>query len=218
MPQASKSIEARITTVRVAITGVLADNKLQTRLARYGHDADHMQQGQMLLQRAAELQQQQQTRRSSLLTTNQAYTAALKQLYADYAHELVLARLAFKGQRDIQQRLDLDRARKEAIQGWLGQARQFYTNVLADEALLQTLAAYGLTEARLEASMQKLSALETQRMVREQTHATAMQTTKERDAALRALESWMRKFRKVALLALEDEPALLARIGVSGAA
>jgi hypothetical protein len=213
--QASKSIDSRITTARVAINGMLADSALQARLAAHGHDAARLQQGQALLLRAEQLQRQQQAQSSAAVGSYEAYAVALKQLYRDYIKQLAVARLAFKEDRAARQKLALDGRRKEAGRVWLGQARQFYANALNDEALLQRLGQYSVTRAGLEASKQQLEAVERQTMLRQQKRASAQHSVKLRDEALQELEAWMRKFRRVAQLALEDEPGMLAHLGVA---
>ncbi len=63
--------------------------------------------------------------------------------------------MALKSERAAFQKLDLNGNSKQSLSGWLGQAKQFYINALADTDILAKLGQFGVTQEKLEAG-QKL--------------------------------------------------------------
>jgi len=213
---ANASIARRLAAAQVAIDTVLADRDLQIALAAYGYGAARMAEGKALRDQALMLQQQQRARYGDLYGATDARATAQAQAHASYKRHLGVARVALRGDRGAAQKLGLQARRETSQAGWLLQAQQFYANSLADVVILGALAAYNLTQAQLEAGQAQVAAVAAGAVAQQASKGTAQETTRARDAALAALNRWMRDFLAIARIALADQPQGLEQLGVVG--
>jgi len=164
------------------------------------------------------LQQQQRARYGQLYGATDARTAAQAQAHASYMRHLGVARVALRGDRAAAQILGLAGKRQTRQAGWLLQAQQFYANALADTAILRALAGYKLTQAQLEDGQAQVAAVAGGAVARQASTGAAREATQARDAALEALNRWMRDFLAIARIALADQPRRLEQLGQRAAA
>jgi hypothetical protein len=203
---AGASIEARLVAAHIAIETVLRDPGLQAIMAAHGYDAARMRQGQALREQALALYQQQRAALGERFATTDARASAQVQAHAIYMRHGAVARVALRGERGVAQKLDLASARKRTHTRWLIQAQQFYTNALGNSAILQQLAAYGVSREQLTTAQNQVAMVAGGLVAQQTTKDTAYALTKARDAALTALHHWMRDFRAIARVALADQP------------
>ena len=76
------------------------------------------------------------------------------------------------------------------------------------------MAAFGMTQAKLEAGKKLLAETETANAAQEKEKGKAQQATLERDNAVEQLEEWLSDFISIARIALEEKPQLLEKLGV----
>ena len=206
------NIAARLVAAQVAIETVLGDPGLQAIMAAYGYDAARMRQGQALREQALALYQRQRAALGQRFAATDAHASAQAQAHAIYMRHLAIARVALRGDRGVAQKLDLATARKRTHTGWLIQAQQFYTNALGDSAIVQQLAAYGVPREQLTAAQNQIAMVAGGLVAQQTTKDSAYALTKARDAALTALDHWMRDFRAIARVALADQPQWQAKL------
>ena len=113
------------------------------------------------------------------------------------------------------EQLGLHGNRKQTLSGWLSQAGDFYTIALNNEEILARLARYGLTQAKLEAGLAEVRAVEAANLAQKQGRGDVRSATKACAAASSELKAWMRDFVTVARVALHDQPHLLDKLGLS---
>jgi len=201
------SMGARLVAAQVAIDTIIGDPSLQAILAAYGYDAARMREGQALREHALALYQRQRAALGDRFAATDARASAQAQAHAIYMRHVAVARVALRGDRGLAQKLDLAAARKRTHTGWLIQAQQFYANALADSAIVQKLASYGVTREQLAATQSQIATAAGGLVAQHTTKDAAQALTKERDAALAALDDWMRDFRAIARVALADHPS-----------
>jgi hypothetical protein len=202
--RANGSIEQRLLAAKVAIEGVLADPALQSALTPYGYDLAGMQQGKALLDQAQALAQQQRARMGNQRRATDTRDTTQAQAHAFYMRQVAIARVALRRDRGAAEALDLAAARKRTLAGWLMQAQQFYANALNDAAILTKLAAHGLTTEQLEHGQAQVEAVAASAVTHQQRKDVKQEATRARDAALQALNDWMRDFTAIARVALAD--------------
>jgi hypothetical protein len=203
---ANASIDARLVAAQVAIDRVLGDPQLQSRMAAYGYPAARLLEGCALRDQALALHQQQRASYSAQLAATDARTAAQSQAHAIYTRHVALARVALRDNRSASWALDLAAPRKRTRAGWLIQAQHFYANLLADPALGASMAAYGVAQDQLTAAQGQVATVEAGLVAQQTTKDAAQAATRTRDAALQALNRWMRDFLAIARIALADQP------------
>src|SRR5262249_4685941 len=192
------SIEQRLTLANIAISNALGDPSLATALAGFGYTAERLRQGGALRENALALYQRQKGAYGDLRTANDAYAAALAQAQETYMRYVKVARVALENERGALHKLSLVGERKPASAAWMAQAQQFYASALSDPAILSQLAAFGITQAILEAGQRQVAAAADSDAARRQRQGEARDATAARDAALAALDAWMRDFMQVA--------------------
>jgi hypothetical protein len=212
--RASAPSEQRLLAAQLACEAVLNDRELQASLAAYGYDAARLAEGKALRDQALALHQRQRAGYGEQFAATDAHSAAQAQAHAAYMRHLAVARVALREDRGAAQKLDLA-ARKRTQAGWLLQARQFYANALGEPAIVGKLAAFGVAREQLEAAEQLVAAVEAVLVARQSKQGQAQEATRARDAALSALNRWMRDFVAIARVALAEQPQLLERLGVA---
>ncbi len=200
---AGASITERLASAQVAIEMVLGDPQLQAIVAAYGYDAARMREGQALRERALALYQQQRAGFGQRLSATDARTSAQSEAHSAYMRHVAVARVALRGERGAAQALDVAAPRQRRQAGWLLQAQQFYANALGTP-IAQKLAAFGVTRDQLAEAQRLVEAVAATTATQQAAKDAAQALTKERDAALDALDRWMRDFRAIAHVALAD--------------
>jgi hypothetical protein len=198
---------------QLAVDATLTDPALQDTLAAYGYDRTRLLEGQALYRQALALTQQRRAEAGAQFAATDARAAAHAQAHAVFMRHVTAARVALREDRGAAEKLDLA-ARKYTQAGWLLQAQQFYTNALADEAIVARLARYGATRELLMAAQDLVAAVADGMVAQHGRKAAAQETTRARDTALRALDRWMRDFMSIARIALKAQPQALEKLGV----
>ena len=96
----------------------------------------------------------------------------------------------------------------------MGQARQFYLNALEDTTVLEKMAGFGITQAKLENGKTLLEQAEAANAAQKKEKGEAQQATQERDQTMDNLEEWLSDFIVIARIALEEKPQLLEKLGI----
>jgi hypothetical protein len=213
--RANASMEQRLMAAHIAIETALADPALAATLAAHGYDRARILAGRALRERAAAQFTRQRALSGDQLAATDARDAAWAQAHAVYIRHVATARVALRDDRGAMRRLDLSVRRKKTHAGWLIQASQFYTNALADQAIVAALAAYGVTAEHLGEAQTQVAAVAAAQVTQQQRRVLAQESTRDRDAAFQQLSHWMRDFLAIARIALADKPQLLEQLGVA---
>jgi hypothetical protein len=211
--RADASIAQRLLMAQIAIEAVLGDAMLQAALAAHGYDRARLLQGQALRDQATALVQQRRAHLGDQIAATDTRDGARAQAHAIYMRHVAIARVALRAERGPTHKLDLS-ARKRTHAGWLMQAQQFYASATGDDAILSRMAAYGVTREQLAAAQAQVAAVARSIVAQQGRKGVAQETTRARDAALRALDGWMRDFMAIARVALASQPEALERLGV----
>ena len=202
----NERMDKRLVAANVLIEAVLSSPDMQARMAAFGYDHSRMAQGQALQRAAHSLYQQARAHDGAQRAAAATRNTSREQAHAFYMRHVVTARLALKGNPRAQTALDLA-ARKRTQPGWLVQAQLFYANLLADADFLAHMAGYGVGQAQLEAVQAQVAAVAAAMVQRSQTRTAALESTKARDRAFRALDRWMSGFMTMSRIALAEPPA-----------
>jgi len=203
------SIEQFLTTARTTVENAQSNPAIAAAVAAYGYDQTRLQQGAALLATAEELQAIQLREYGDQYQATVAFNEAFVQADGQYTVHRKLATLALKASPVQGKQLLLHQPKKRSRSGWLQQARDFYTNLLADESIIAALTRYNLAQADLEVGQTLVSQLSDLHVAQQGEKAEAQQATQERDAALDALNDWWTEFRDVARIALAATPQYL---------
>jgi hypothetical protein len=209
------ALEQRLMGARLTIETLLGDPKLAEALSPSGYTMTRILQGQALYQQALALVKQHRSSLGDQLTAADSRVSAQEQVHARYKRHVAFARLALRDDRGAALKLDLS-ARKRSHAGWVLQADQFYTNALANEAIVAKLAGYSVTVDQLLEAQQQVAAVAAGIVTQQRYKDVAQEAKQARDTALQALDRWMVAFRAVARIALADQPQHLVQLGLTG--
>jgi len=214
MAKPKKSLAARLLAAQVAIDNAISDSEVKSLLTELGYDDTRLNEGKILLDTTNQLQQTQQKEYGDQFEATGALKESWEKADKEYMRFVKVARIALKSEHALYQKLDLSGIRKKTLSGWLAQAKQFYLNALADTVVLEKMAAYGMTQAKLEAGKTQIEETETANASQEKEKGEAQQATLERDNAVDLLEDWLSDFIAIARIALEEKPQLLEKLGI----
>ena len=214
MAKPKNSLAERLLAAQVAIDNAVSDSEVKSLLAEFGYDDTRLNEGKALLDTANQLQQTQQKEYGDQFEATGALKEAWEKADKEYMRFVKIARIALKSEHALYQKLDLNGARKKTLSGWLAQAKQFYLNALADIAVLEKMAAFGMTQAKLQAGKTQIEETETANAAQEKEKGEAQQATLERDKAVDKLEDWMSDCIAIARIALEEKPQFLEKLGI----
>ncbi len=210
-----KRIEKQLELAEIAIRNTLAVPELYEVLAPCGYDTTRLQEGRLLCEKVRASYQRQKGKYGELHAANKALDAARQQMWAGYIRHIEMARIAFKDDLAVRDKLGLAAKRKDAHAGWLEQARQFYSYALSDPAILQPLSRFGVTQEILEESQGRLASVLEHNATRWRHKGAARDARIMRDQAIEELTLWLRDFLKVARIVCKGQPHLLDKLGIA---
>jgi hypothetical protein len=214
MPRTTKRVEQEFELAEIAISNTLADRELYAVLAACGYDTARLREGSQLCEKARASHQRQKGEYGELHAANKALDAARQQVRASYIRHVEMARVAFKDDLAVRDKLGLAAKRKVAHAGWLEQARQFYSYALSDPAILGPLSRFGITQDVLKESQRQLASVLEHNAARWRRKGAARDATIARDQARAELSAWLRDFMKVARIVCKGQPQLLDKLGI----
>jgi hypothetical protein len=138
--------------------------------------------------------------------------AAVKALKAMYMEHLTIARFAFRNVTYLQGQLELKGGRKTDWAGWVEQVGDFYTK--AEALALPALKKQGISAEEIAQGKAMAQALTAAYEDKKSTKGDAQLATKKRDEVLKTIDRWVSSFKKVAQVALQDDPQLLEVLGM----
>ena len=196
---------------RHALENAMNHAGIQRKLNRVSYDRKTLLQGKALNENVWLLQTTKQDHYGSQVTSTDTVLANLAETQQVYSEHVALARLAFKDDRGMQMKLAIAGPRKRANNAWLAQAMTFYGKI---DEMATAMTGYGVSQESLQQAKAMVEALATARQQQLQRKGEAQHATEQRNAAVKAMDAWMRDFRAAARVALKDNPQWLEMLGM----
>lgn len=204
------SVETRFYRAELVVRGAWNHQVIREAVARYKYDEVRMKQGMDLCDNAERLHLLKQNAAADKLNATLIFLEKKAKLNVVYREHLQLARMAVGGDPSFSQMLALSGSRKRRIAGWLDDVRQFYSNALSEPAVVQAMGHYGVTREGLKGGRKLLDEVDKAGADQEKKKGLSVKATRDRDMALKALESWVSDFLRICRLALGDSQHLEA--------
>lgn len=214
MPGKKRSIAERLHRAQVAIDNSLANEEIQSHVGAFGYTLDRLNEGKALYDTAVQQQQTLEQEYGDQYEATDTLTEVWEQADDVYIQNVKVSRVAFRDDPGAFRKLALNGRRKESLAGWLAQARQFYTNALADADIMAGLGTFGRTAETLQAGLQLVDDTEAANAAQEKERGEAQQQRVERDVALDKMDDWVSDYIEIARVALADKPQLLEILGI----
>lgn len=208
------AIDKQLNEAEIFIGNALAVPEIREAFARARRDEAYFQEGKSLLDAARRLTRKQVDEYGDQYKATAALEAVREQARAVYMRHLRMARLLFRDDVDAYKDLRLNGRRSERLSIWIEQAARFYDNLLADQAFLDRMAAFGVEEDELRTGRAMVDEVVRAMEVQDREESEAQEATLRRDEALDALSEWMRLTRGLAPILLADNPQKLEALGI----
>lgn len=206
-------LDRKVGVSEIALENTRNNHIIMERIAVYKYDENRLSQGDQIIGRIKQLTLRWNAAQSErMLATDELY-AAHKEIKTVYSKTRHIARILFHDQEPQRRALAMDGPSKRLLPLWLEEARQFYTNALADTEILRQFSGYGITAKRLIEERTLLAKLEKAMANQEKKAGQAMEITRERKLAVKELDHWMSKFFTILRLAM-GKSQMLEAVGI----
>lgn len=196
----------------IALANVETQPQVASLMAEVGYDADEIRVGKQLLQAAQQYFDSSKKENDETSGAHVIFETKRKELSVVYNRHRKIAKVVFRSNPVIMSRLRIDGTIPQAYTNWLIDVKKFYAEATTDPAISAATSRLKLTPANFTSAAALIPPLEDARTNYIRESGESQQATKDKDAALAALDVWMKEFYAVAKIALEDHPQLLESI------
>ena len=206
-----KEIVREIQEALTLIENASSHAVIQKRLADFGFASKNFKEGKDLVSELTTLQRQKKTFYGQQYNATHTLHADFAALKAVYEEHLALARVACKNQIDLQTSLGLYGRRARQRAEWTEQVASFYDKLTRQPQLLER---FGITPAEIEQAQAMVTAFQAIQRTQTQKKGEAQRNTRQRNEVRRQLRRWVRGFKTIAQLALQEDEELLEVLGM----
>lgn len=202
-----------IEKARVAHTNA-ANPEIAAELAEVGFDAATMADGKAVLDAAVSAYDDNQREDNETRNSYAAFIAKYEEVQKLYRADRKKARVVFRNDPVTLQNLGITGTIPHAYVTYVETVETFYSVANDTVEIQTTLAKLKVTIEDLVAGLAKVQELKEARSLYLLEKGESQQATINKDTAIAKLCKWMRDFRDVAKLALEEKPQLLESLGI----
>lgn len=200
---------------RVLIGNSQSLPQLTAVLGEFGYTSERLKEGETLLKTAESLVLQQKKEYGDQYEATAAAQAAWDAADTVYVKTLKIARLVFADDVQAITALKLAGSRKATLAGWIDQAVFFYGNLTSQPSWMAAMGRFGYTSEKLLAEKALVDLVVTRAQAQAKETGEAQQSTVARDAAIKALDTWVGELRTVLKVALAHDPEALEAVGIT---
>ncbi len=198
----TKSIDSFLQDVQLAVQNGQNIEEVSIALDQYNFTADKFTPAATLLDEAWALHAAQKMAYGEQYAATAALNEAFSAADSLYTAHRTMAKLALRGDAQAKVALLLNEPKSRKVALRIAQAGVFYTNILNDAVLMERVATYGLTAARLNEGETAVNHLSHLNAAQKKAKSAAQTATRTRDDVLNALQTWLSTFRAIAFIAL----------------
>jgi hypothetical protein len=206
------TIDERLVIGSTTITNGMVDKEIRKNTAEFGYRQEHFDNALVILEKAQKLHHAQQWAQND----KEIATIALKEIFAEAKKKYMVcrkvARMLFGKDAPVKKTLGLEGLSKRSVAEWVEEAKNFYTNALGSEPILEKLSGFGITRETLEEGQKLVADVEKAQAYQEKKKGEAIAATEARDKALKELEDWVTSFWKVCRIAMGDQPGYRVKL------
>jgi len=205
---------ATLEKYRVAFENVETHSEISTIMSEFGYNSEMIGIGKQLFKKTRKAYDDNVKEDDESLESHNIFMVKRKALANTYSLHRKKAKVVFRKDLVIMNRLVLDGSIPDSYVKWLETVKKFYSEMLIDTELQSKIAHLKVTVDDLNAANALLSEVESARSKYFIEKGEAQDATNQKDAAFAELDDWMSDFYAVARIALEDNIQLLEALGV----
>ncbi len=207
-----KSIDASLVQFRTLISNASRHPKVKPEMEKFGYTDPRMQEAQSLLDQFILWQNEKENCYSQGSALKQKLKQDVKSLKVLYTGHLTIARFAFREDAYMEAHLQLKGTRKSDWAGWTSQVLSFYSRVEAEG--LAAMKKHGAKAEELSQGKAMAEALADVYQQKKSNAGDAQSATQKRNAAFKALTRWVSDYKKIARVALQNDPQIMEVLGI----
>ncbi len=206
--------ENRITVFNQSIHNAISTPELSTRLNVRGYPMEKLQIGKGYGETAQEMYTLQVREYGEAYSASELYSNDSHSLREDIKDFRTISRIVFKGDKQAIQDLKLNKDLSRGFDAFRTQVDAMITNACEIPTMIEKLTPYGYDEPTLLGFSSRLATLPETRQLRDREKHEAQQATRERDQAIKIMDSWFVDLLTIAPIAVKDKPELMELLNV----
>jgi len=211
MARPKQSIAEQLTAAQLAINVSLSNTEIQTLIAEVGYDAEKLEEGRSLHERAVDALRAQK----DAIGAQQVATEEVNTLWkeAQDVYKALLGVVRIKFDKAQQARLGIGGATPRSIAAFLVAADTLFENAKLDD-FRAVLAKAGYDTDKLNSEHDKIKQLALANQHQEEAKGAAQQATQKLNQIMESLNGWMKDFRGMVKIKLRTNKQLLEKLGI----
>jgi len=209
----SKSEVAILEQYRVALENVKEQQEIASTMAEFGYTEEVLAEGEVLYTKTIDAYNNNQSEDDEKLAAYQEFEDAKQNLDQVYRLHRKKAKVVFRKQPEILEKLGVKGRVPNAYLKWLQNIKKFYSNAVGDTEIESKLARLKLTTEDLQEAVGFIAEVEDARATYLREKGESQDATKVKDEAFNNLDDWMGEFYAVAKIALDNNLQLLEALG-----
>jgi hypothetical protein len=198
---------------RVALENAETQSEIATVMAELGYDSAKITEGKNLLTETRSSYDFNKTEDDETSAAYADFSSKKSQLEDTYSIHRKKAKVVFRNDSLIADKLAISGALPRTYITWLEAAKKFYSVATSDDSIQSKLARLKIAIEDLTAGGTLISEVEAARAEYLKEKGESQDATKLKDAAFAKVDDWMSEFYAVARIGLEDNPQLLEALG-----
>ncbi len=207
----AKTIQQQLKEARTIIENAMKNPEIQQKLQTIGYLPENLQKGKELLETAVMLHQLKRDCYGEQYEATDTVQQDFKGLRAIYKDHMTLAQIALRGHRGAQTKLGINQPLAKSRSGWTVQALNFYSKAPQYQ---KHLSRFGITKAEMEQALAAVEAFVDLQDDQTDKIGAAQRSTQQQQQALKDLKKWVRGFKAIIRVAMEEDDQLLEALGM----
>ncbi len=209
----SKSINSKLDSFRALIFNC-RNEEIAPELTTQGVDAEFLDEGEARYNEVMRLMELQKKEYQEEREAYDIYFAKKDDVEKTFQNTRDLVKELSTNDPDLQNRLKFSPMSRLPLGDWIQAGIDFYDSLLRENALLQRLERFKVTQERLNSEKQELEELRQLRSSALVEKGQAQEATRLRNQKLEELEDYCRLLKTLAGLALQHRPQLMESLGI----
>ena len=211
----NKSIEKYLEKTRITLQTLKDDAYVKGVILSYGYTDERLDEGIVLRSEVDEAYHVLITSRGEQAKSSLFLREKFDEVSKKFSYLASIFKTAFYETPELIKELGLDGERKRRISSFIVQATNFYTNTMAKQHILDSIARFQLTPEKLQTELDKVKALQDLHKQHTNLMGDNQRLKVERDKKQAKLRRYMKQLKTVLFMLFEEEnPQILERLGI----
>nr|WKN38412.1 hypothetical protein K4G66_06820 [Tunicatimonas sp. TK19036] len=197
--------------VDIAIDNALNTPEIMEQLEIYGYDVKKLKKSQEMRRAIDGLVIQQEDAHLAAKDATRILNEVRQQADTMFGSHLAIARIAFKDDHTFWNALKLGQARERNLADWLVQIHRFYNRVVVVANVMEK---YNVPQKELIETRKLIGQIGNLQRLQKKARGQAQIATQAKNKALNEMHIWMRRFLRIAKIALDENPQQLEMLGI----